>query len=144
MTPVDVQARMRRLARQYPGLVDLVDLPNRTNGYRRTAAAYVGQPGGCRCGGRDEGLRLGRGQRTAGQDGGGGGAQPPALGGLSRPTVLIVTLATGPDGSVISTTDQVAAFIAAKYPQRFNAFVEDGSAGKIMPVWWRPSASTTG
>ena len=44
MTPIDVKARIGRLARQYPDLVDVIDLPNRTQGYRRTAAAYVGDP----------------------------------------------------------------------------------------------------
>jgi zinc carboxypeptidase len=48
--------------------------------------------------------------------------------------VLTVTLATGADGAVISTVDQVAAFISAKYPQQFRAYVENGSAGKTMPV----------
>jgi hypothetical protein len=44
MTPVDIKTRLGRLARQYPDLVDLVDLPHKTQGYRRTATAYVGDP----------------------------------------------------------------------------------------------------
>ena len=35
---------------------------------------------------------------------------------------------------MISTTDEVAAFIAARFPQRFRAVVEEGSAGLPMPV----------
>lgn len=133
MTPVDVQARLRRLARQYPNLVDLIDLPNQTNGYRRTATAYVGDPA-------DAAIVVE--SRAFGSSGGNGlqvktvaadRANRP-LSATFRDRVLTVTLATGADGGVISTTDQVAAFVAAKYPQRFNAFVEDGSAGKPMPV----------
>src|SRR5689334_22482278 len=48
--------------------------------------------------------------------------------------VLTVSLATGATGAIISTTDDVAAFISAKYPQQFRAFVETGSAGLTMPV----------
>ncbi|MEV0720930.1 peptidase M14, partial [Asanoa sp. NPDC050611] len=42
MTPTDIQARIKRLKRQYPALVDVIDLPNKTQGYRRTATAYLG------------------------------------------------------------------------------------------------------
>ena len=45
LTPVDIQARIKRLARQYPTLVDVIDLPNRTQGYRRTAVALPRRPG---------------------------------------------------------------------------------------------------
>ncbi len=44
MTPEDVSARIARLARQYPNLVDVINLPNKTQGYRRDAAAYLGDP----------------------------------------------------------------------------------------------------
>lgn len=133
MTPVDVQQRMRRLARQYPALVELVDLPNKTNGYRRTAVGYVGDPA-------DAAIVV---ETKAFGSAGGNGVQVKTvaaprpnrpMSATYRDRVLTITLATGADGAVISTTDQVAAFVAAKFPQRFNAFVEDGSAGKTMPV----------
>ena len=51
MTPADITARIKRLARQYPGLVDVLNLPNKTQGYRRTAAALSRRSGGGRRGG---------------------------------------------------------------------------------------------
>lgn len=133
MTPVDVQARLRRLARPYRKLVDLIGIPNRTNGYRRTATAYVGDT-------TKAAIVV---ESRANGSSGGNGLQVKTvandlanrpLSASNRDRVLTISLATGADGSVRSTTDQVAAFVAAKYPQRFNAFVKAGSAGKVMLV----------
>ncbi|GAA3340735.1 M14 family zinc carboxypeptidase [Amorphoplanes nipponensis] len=133
LTPTDIKARIKRLSRQYAGLVDVIDLPNRTQGYRRTAAAYLGDPAAAavvvesvRFG--DQGMN-GVQVRTVDP----GQANRP-LGATYRDRVLTVSLATDAGGKVISTTDDVAAFITARYPQRFNAFVEEGSAGVPMPV----------
>ncbi|MGW4946534.1 M14 family zinc carboxypeptidase [Actinoplanes sp. NPDC004185] len=133
MTPVDIKARIKRLGRQYDDLVDVVDLPRRTQGYRRTAAAYLGDPAAAavvvesvKFG--DQGMN-GVQVRTVDP----GRANRP-LGATYRDRVLTVSLATDAGGKVISTTDDVAAFITARYPQRFTAFVEEGSAGVPMPV----------
>jgi hypothetical protein len=133
LTPTDIAARIRRLARQYRGLVDVIDLPNRTQGYRRTAAAYLGDPAAAavvvesvRFG--DQGMN-GVQVRTVDP-----GAADRPLSAAYRDRVLTVRLATDAGGKVISTTDDVAAFIAARYPQRFRAVVEEGSAGLPMPV----------
>ncbi|HEY7175852.1 MAG TPA: M14 family zinc carboxypeptidase, partial [Micromonosporaceae bacterium] len=133
MNPEDVRARIKRLARQYPDLVDVINLPNQTQGYRRTASGYLGDPATAAV--IVETVKFG--------DQGQNGIQVKSVdpGAANRPLkatyadrVLTVSLATGADGAVISTVDQVAAFISAKYPQRFRAYVEDGSAGQIMPV----------
>ncbi len=133
MTPVDIKARVARLARQYPDLVDVVDLPNKTQGYRRTATAYLGDPAAAAI--VVESVKFG--------DQGPNGWQVRTVdpGRPNRPAqatwrdrVLTVSLATDAAGAVVSTTDQVAALIGARFPQRFSAFVEDGSAGKVMPV----------
>ncbi len=133
MTPEDVAARIKRLARQYPALVDVINLPNQTQGYRRTASGHLGDPASAAV--IVESVKFG--------DQGWNGVQVKsvAAGAANRPLsaryadrVLTVTLATGPDGAVISTVDQVAAFISAKYPRQFRAYVEGGSAGKTMPV----------
>ncbi|MEU4558749.1 M14 family zinc carboxypeptidase [Actinoplanes sp. NPDC023936] len=133
MTPTDVTARIKRLSRQYPALVDVINLPNRTQGYRRTAVAYLGDPATAAI--VVESVKFGdqgyNGVQVRTVDP--GRANNP-LGATYRDRVLTVRLATGAGGEVISTTDQVAAFIAARYPQRFSAFVEDGSAGLVMPV----------
>ncbi|MEV6306559.1 M14 family zinc carboxypeptidase [Actinoplanes sp. NPDC051861] len=133
MTPTDIAARIKRLGRQYPKLVDVINLPNRTQGYRRTAVAYLGDPAtaaivvdSVKFG--DQGMN-GVQVRTVDP-----GAANRALSAAYRDRVLTVRLATDAGGRVISTTDQVAAFISAKFPQRFRAFVEDGSAGLTMPV----------
>ncbi len=133
MTPTDVKARIARLGRQYPDLVEVVDLPNKTQGYRRTATAYLGDPATAAV--VVESTRFG--------DQGPNGWQVRSVdpGKPNRPAratwrdrVLTVSLATDRTGAVISTTDQIAALISARFPQRFTAFVEDGSAGKVMPV----------
>ena len=133
MTPTDIKARLARLARQYPQLVDLVDLPHRTQGYRRTATAFVGDAEGT--GIVVESVKFG--------DQGPNGWQVKTVdpGKPNRPAqatwrdrVLTVSLATDASGAVISTTDQVAALITARFPQRFNAFPRDSAVGKLMPV----------
>jgi hypothetical protein len=133
LTPTDIKARIGRLARQYDGLLDVIDLPNPTQGYRRTAVAYLGDPAtaavvveSVKFGDQGaNGLQV----RTVNP-----GAPNRPLSAQFRDRVLTISLATDAAGAVISTTDHVAAFISARYPQRFRAFVEDGSAGLIMPV----------
>jgi hypothetical protein len=133
LTPTDISARIKRLARQYPALVDVLDLPNRTQGYRRTAAAYLGDPAvaavvveSIKFG--DQGMN-GVQVRTVDP-----GRPNRPLAAAYRDRVLTVTLATDAGGKVISSTDDVAAFLTARYPQQFRVFVEDGSAGLPMPV----------
>ncbi|GIF00820.1 M14 family zinc carboxypeptidase [Paractinoplanes rishiriensis] len=133
LTPTDISARIRRLARQYPKLVEVLNLPNKTQGYRRTAVAYLGDPAAAAV--VVESVAFG--------DQGMNGVQvrtvdPAAanrpLSAAYRDRVLTLSLATDAGGKVISTTDDVAAFISARYPQRFRAVVEDGSTGLPMPV----------
>ena len=133
LTPADISARIKRLARQYPKLVGVVDLPNKTQGYRRTAVAYLGDPATAAV--VVESVRFG--------DQNMNGVQVRTVDPLApnrplaaayRDRVLTLTLATDAGGKVISTTDDVAAFISARYPQVFRAVVEDGSARLPMPV----------
>ncbi|MBM7490392.1 hypothetical protein JOD64_001614 [Micromonospora luteifusca] len=133
LTPTDIQARIKRLARQYRDLVDVIDLPNKTQGYRRNAAAYLGDPTVAAV--VVESVRFG--------DQGMNGVQVRTVdpGRRNRPLtvgyrdrVLTVSLATDTAGKTVSTTDEVAAAINARQPNRFRATVEDGSAGLPMPV----------
>lgn len=133
MTPVDVRARIKRLGRQYPALVDVLNLPNKTQGYRRAAVAYLGDPNAAavvvesvQFG--DQGMN-GVQVRTVDP-----GSPNRPLAATYRDRVLTVRLATDGAGKTISTTDDVAAFITARYPQRFRATVEQGSTGLPMPV----------
>jgi hypothetical protein len=133
MTPIDIRARIARLNRQYGDLVDLINLPNRTQGYRRTATAYLGDPAvaavvveSVRFGDQNvNGVQL----RTVDP-----GAANRPLSARLRDRVLTISLATDATGQPISTTDDVAALISTRFPGRFTAFVEDGSAGLAMPV----------
>ena len=132
-TPLDIQARIRRLGRQYRDLVDVIDLPNRTQGYRRTATAYLGDPAvaavvveSVKFGDQNvDGIQV----RTVDP-----GAPNRPLTVRFRDRVLTVSLATDNAGKTVSTTDDVAALITARFPDRFTAFVESGSAGLPMPV----------
>jgi hypothetical protein len=130
MTPTDITARIKRLARQYPKLVDVLNLPNKTQGYRRTAVATVGDPAVAAI--VVESVKFG--------DQGFNGVQVRTVnpGQPNRPLsaklqdrVLTISLATGANSEVISTTTQVAAFISARYPQKFRAFAERDAT---MPV----------
>ena len=133
MSPTDISARIKRLARQYPDLVEVINLPNKTQGYRRTATAYLGDPAAAAV--VVESVKFGdqgmNGVQVRSVD---PGRPNRPLNATYRDRVLTVSLATDAAGKVISTTDDVAAFLSARYPQRFRAFVEDGSAGLPMPV----------
>ncbi|WBB66864.1 M14 family zinc carboxypeptidase [Micromonospora sp. WMMD812] len=133
LTPVDIQARIKRLGRQYRDLVDVIDLPHRTQGYRRTAAAYLGDPAAAAV--VVESVRFGdqgmNGVQVRTVDPGRPGR---ALSVGYRDRVLTVSLATDAAGKITSSTDDVAAAVTARFPDRFRAYVEEGSAGLPMPV----------
>jgi hypothetical protein len=133
LTPVDIKARVNRLARQYPKLVDKIDLPNKTQGYRRTASTYLGDPASAAV--VVESVKFGdqnvNGIQVRTVD---PGARNQPLRARFRDRVLTVSLSTDAAGKPTSTTDDVAALISAQFPERFQSFVEDGSAGLPMPV----------
>ena len=127
MTPVDIRARINRLARQHRDLVEVIALPNRTQGYRRTATAFLGNPAVAAI--VVESVKFGdqnvNGTQVRTVD---PGAPNRPLTARFRDRVLTVSLATDAAGKTVSTTDEVAALITARFPNRFSAFVEDGSA----------------
>ncbi len=133
MTPEDVQARIQRLASQYPNLVDVINLPNPTQGYRRTAVTYLGDPASAAV--IVESVQFGsdgmNGTQVRSVD---PGAASRPLSATYQNGMLTVSLATDATGAIVSTTDDVAAFVSATYGQIFHAYVENGSAGKTMPV----------
>ncbi len=130
---MDIRARIGRLARQYPDLVDVINLPNPTEGYRRTAIGYLGDPAVSAI--IVESVRFGNqgmnGVQVRSVD---PGAPNQPLSTRYNGRVLTVSLRTDATGAVVSTTDEVAAFIAARYPQTFRAYMESGSTGLLMPV----------
>src|SRR4029453_10979992 len=126
MSRTDIRSRIRRLDRQFPALVDVIDLPNLTQGYRRTAVAYLGDPAAAAV--VVESVRFGdqnmNGVQVRTVD---PGRRNRPLSATYRDRVLTISLAPDDAGKTISTTDDVAAFVSARYPQVFRAFVEDGS-----------------
>jgi Zinc carboxypeptidase len=133
LTPVDIRARIARLARQYPDLTDVIDLPYPTQGYRRTASAYLGDPASTAL--VVESVRFGS------QGMNGVQVQTVDPGAPNRPLstryqdrLLTISLATDASGALSSSTDDVAGLVTAQYPQRFHAFPAEGSAGETMPA----------
>jgi hypothetical protein len=133
LTPVDIRARIGRLARQYGDLLDVIDLPHPTQGYRRTATGYLGDPATAAI--VIESVKFGsqgmNGVQVRSVD---PGAPNQPLSARYADRVLTISLGTDATGAVASTTDDVAAFVTAQYPQQFRAYVENGSAGLVMPV----------
>lgn len=133
MTPGQISERMDRLARQYPDLVDLVDLPEQTNGYRRYASGFLGDP---------DGVYVLVESVAYGSEGGNGvelqtvdpGAADQPLTAGEEDGVLTISLATGPDGAVTSTTDEVAALVGEEFAAEVTAYVTEDSEGELMPV----------
>ncbi len=132
MTPEDIQARIKRLAQQYPDLVDVVNLPNKTQGYRRTASGYLGDPASAAV--VVESVKFGNQGWNGVQVRSVAAGPNQRLQASYQDRVLTVSLATDADGTVTSTTDAVAALITAHFPKKFRAYVKNGSAGKTMPV----------
>lgn len=132
MTPAEINERIDRLADQYPDLVDVVELPNETNGYRRTAKAVVGD--------RETGAII-----IESVDFGSDGmndteviveapTEPGAeLTGEYVDRTLFLSLATDADGEVTSTTDEVSAYVNEQFADTFSSFVAQTSEGKTMP-----------
>ncbi len=133
LTPVDIRARIGRLARQYPDLVEVINLPNPTEGYRRTASGYLGDPAVAAI--IIETVKYGNqgmnGVQVRSVD---PGAPNRPLSASYSGQVLTISLRTDATGAVVSTTDEVAAFVTARYRQTFRAYVESGSTGLVMPV----------
>ena len=135
-TPIDIQARIRRLGRQYRDLVDVIDLPNRTQGYRRTAAAYLGDPAtaavvveSVKFGDQNvNGIQV----RTVDP-----GAPNRPLTARFRDRVLTVSLATDAAGKTVSTTDEVAALISRPVPGTVHR-VRRERLGRVADAGHRP------
>lgn len=133
MNPEDVRARIQRLAKQYPSLVDVINLPNKTQGYRRTASGYLGDPA--------KAALIVESRKFGDQGWNGVQVRSVKLPGRNHKLaahyahrVLTVSLATDRNGAVTSTTGEVAAYLRARFGTLFRMIVETGSAGKTMPV----------
>ncbi|RJK97052.1 M14 family zinc carboxypeptidase [Vallicoccus soli] len=133
MAPTEVKARIARLGRQYRDLVTVVDLPHRTQGYRRTATAYLGDPATAAV--VVESVKFGdQGMNGVVVQAVDPGRRNRPLTARYRDRVLTVQLATGADGAVYSTADDVAELVSKRFPNVFRAFARAGQgAGVVQP-----------
>ncbi|QIA27574.1 hypothetical protein DYI95_008635 [Thermaerobacter sp. PB12/4term] len=108
MDPTEVYARLEALAREFPDLTEIIELPYRTHGYRRQAMGVTGSTAS---------RAIVWYSKAWGHEGGNGiqilledpGApnQPLSVGYDEATWTVRVSLATGPDGAVTTTAGQV-------------------------------------
>jgi hypothetical protein len=112
MDPTEIYGRFRSLAAEFPTLTQLVDLPNKTNGYRRLAQATFGSTAAS---------TLYVTSKAYGHQGGNdltvalvnpGAASSPLTVSVAG-SAITVTLATGPSGALTSSAAQVVAALNA-------------------------------
>jgi hypothetical protein len=135
LTPTELYDRVKRLAAEFPQLAEVVELPYKTNGYRRKAQVVLGSASANRVaidshawgheGGNDITVEL---------------ADPAAADRALEVTVtgraIRVSLATDAGGAVTSTAAQVAAAVNGAAGQLVTAYTYRGSTGDgvVTPV----------
>lgn len=133
MTPDDINERMDRLASQYPDLVEIIELPNQTHGYNRTAKAYLGDP-----------------EETAlvveSVEPGASGMNGTEVRVIPHPVAgqpisadyadgtLTIYPTTDAEGAATSTTEEVSTYVNEEFAETFNSFVPEGSEGETIPL----------
>ena len=128
LTPTELYGRIHQLAAAFPGLAEIVELPYRTNGYRRHAQAVFGTANASRVavdslawghqGGNDISVELAN-----------PGAANAALSVTVAGKAIRVNLATDAGGAVTSTAAQVVAALNAGAGSLVRAYTYRGSAG---------------
>lgn len=128
LTPVELYARIKQLAADYPRLAEVVELPYQTNGYRRLAQAVFGDAAA---------NRVAVDSLTWGHEGGNeisvelanpGAADSPLTVAVSGKTIR-VGLATDASGALTSTAAQVVAALNAQAGGLVHAYTYRGNAG---------------
>lgn len=133
MTPSEINERIDRLAAQYPDLVDVVELPHESRGYRRPAMGLVGDPATAAL--AVESVAYG----TDGMNGTRVVVVAPAeadqeLGGTYADGTLTISLATDAEGAVTSTVEEVAAYLNEQFGETFLANVVTGGSATMPAV----------
>jgi hypothetical protein len=135
LTPTELYDRIKRLAAEYPQLAEIVELPYKTNGYRRKAQAVLGSASA---------NRVAVDSLAWGHEGGNditveladpGAANQPLLATVTGKAIR-VSLATDAAGAVTSTAAQVAAVVNGAAGSLVKAYTYRGSAGDgvVAPV----------
>jgi Zinc carboxypeptidase/Chitobiase/beta-hexosaminidase C-terminal domain len=144
MDPTDLQERIVALAEEFPRIAEVIELPHRSNGYRRHAQAILGSIGSeaaqasavvvsSRAWGHEGGNELSIELNDPGE-----AAQELAV--ELDGNLIEVDLATGPDGAITSTAAEVVAAIDQEVGQTVNAqtFRGNAGAGVVSPQFETP------
>ncbi|WBB50885.1 M14 family metallopeptidase [Verrucosispora sp. WMMA2044] len=128
LTPTELYDRIKALSAQYPKISEIVELPHRTNGYRRKAQAVLGTVDASRVavdslawghqGGNDISVELAD-----------PGTADAPLAVTVTGTAVRVDLATDGSGTVTSTAEQVVAALNAQAGTLLTAYTYRGSPG---------------
>ncbi|KZE69004.1 hypothetical protein AWM68_01690 [Fictibacillus phosphorivorans] len=128
MDPTEINARMENLVKEYPELAEIVEMPNKTNGYRRQAQATIGTM---------QNAAVAVTSKAWGHEGGNaitlelkkaGAADEPLSVGTSG-NKITVTLATDASGNAKSTAKEVVDLLNAKASNLVTATTYRGNAG---------------
>ncbi|MBB5789781.1 M14 family metallopeptidase [Jiangella mangrovi] len=128
LNPTQVYERLEALHEAHPGVTEIVELPNRTNGYRRLSQALFGTANDS---------RVGVDSRAWGHEGGNEvsvelrapGVASSALDVTVDGDAVTVHLATDAAGAVTSTAAQVVAALNAEAGSLVRAYTYRGNAG---------------
>ncbi|HEX6291684.1 MAG TPA: M14 family metallopeptidase [Herpetosiphonaceae bacterium] len=135
MHPTEVYERIEALAREFPDLAEVIELPNKTNGYRRKAQATMGSLTSnavvisSKAWGHEGGTAI-----TVEFANPGAPNQPLAVN--VNGSAISVRLATNASGALASTAAQVAAALNAQAGALVTAHTYRGNAGAgvVQPV----------
>ncbi|AZU60363.1 M14 family metallopeptidase [Neobacillus mesonae] len=138
MAPNELYERAEKLAKEFPNLVEIIDMPNKTNGYRRLAQATIGGT---------TNLAVVVSSKAWGHEGGNDISvdfkNPGTNNSPLKVTVdgkkILVNLATDASGKVTSTAKQVVDALNANASQLVSATTYRGNAGSGVVA---PAAAT--
>ncbi len=128
LNPTEVYERLEQLHEDHPDVTEIVELPNRTNGYRRLAQALIGTANASRVGvdslawGHEGGNDISVELRNS-------GVASSALDVTVDGDAVTVHLATDAAGAVTSTAAQVVAALNAGAGALVKAYTYRGDAG---------------
>lgn len=135
MDPTELYERAEKLAEEFPDLVEIIDMPNQTNGYRRLAQAIVGGT---------QGSAVVVTSKAWGHEGGNDVTvafkNPETNDAALKVTVegkkILVELATDSEGKVTSTASQVVAALNAEASDLVSAttYRNTGGTGTVAPT----------
>ncbi len=128
LTPTELYSRIHRLAAEFPSLAEIVELPYKTNGYRRKAQAVFGSASA---------NRVAVDSLAWGHEGGNAisvtladpGTADAPLAVTVTGTEITVALATDAAGALVSTAAEVAAALNASAGSLVRAYTYRGNAG---------------